>query len=58
MEALTVADLAGVVYSSGKVFNGLSTGRIDTENFLCSGNLKGITSRKHSALCRQMDEAL
>ena len=37
---LTVTDLAGVVYSSGRVFDGLSTGRLDTENFLRTGSLE------------------
>src|SRR6218665_80298 len=47
---LTVLDLAGVVCSSGKVFDGLATGRLDTENFLRSGSLDGVTSRSDLAL--------
>jgi len=43
---IEVADLAGVIYSSGKVFEGLSTGRLDTESFLRSGSTEGVTSRQ------------
>ena len=42
----TISDLAGVVYSSGKVFDGLTTGRLDTENFLLSGDIRGVASRQ------------
>jgi len=51
---LTVLDLAGVVYSSGKVFDGLATGRLDTENFLRSGSLDGVTSRSDLALLEDL----
>lgn len=51
---VTISDLAGVVYSSGKVFDGLSTGRLDTENFLRSGSLKGVTSRSDLALLEDL----
>ena len=54
---MDVSDLAGVVYSSGKVFNGLATGRLDTENFLRSGNLDGITSRADLALLEDLRDA-
>ncbi|MEX7472737.1 Fic family protein [Mycobacterium adipatum] len=54
---LTVADLAGVVYSSGKVFDGLSTGRLDTENFLRSGSLEGVASRADLALLEDLRDA-
>lgn len=54
MTALTVADLAAVVYSSGKVFDGLSTGRLDTENFLRTGSLDGVTSRADLALLEDL----
>jgi prophage maintenance system killer protein len=54
---LTVADLAGVVYSSGKVFDGLSTGRLDTENFLRSGSLDGVASRADLALLEDLRDA-
>lgn len=54
---LTVADLAGVVYSSGKVFDGLSAGRLDTENFLRSGSLDGIASRADLALLHDLRDA-
>lgn len=52
--SLTVADLAGVVYSSGKVFDGLSTGRLDTESFLRSGSTEGITTRADLALLEDL----
>lgn len=42
----TISDLAGVVYSSGKVFDGLTTGRLDTESFLLSGDTSGVASRQ------------
>ena len=54
---LTVVDLAGVVYSSGKVFDGLSTGRLDTENFLRSGSLDGVASRADLALLEDLRDA-
>lgn len=54
MPTLTVNDLAAVVYSSGKVFDGLSTGRLDTENFLRSGSLEGITSRSDLSLLQDL----
>ncbi|WP_026819990.1 Fic family protein [Arthrobacter castelli] len=54
MAALNITDLAGVVYSSGKVFDGLRTGRLDTENFLRSGSLEGVTSRSDLALLQDM----
>jgi prophage maintenance system killer protein len=38
---LTVADLAAVVYSAAKVFDGLAVGRLDTEKFLRSEKLDG-----------------
>ncbi|GAA1085676.1 Fic family protein [Tsukamurella spumae] len=57
MTAITVTDLAGVVYSSGKVFDGLSTGRLDTEDFLRSGSVEGITSRADLALLEDLRDA-
>jgi prophage maintenance system killer protein len=45
------------VYSSGKVFDGLSTGRLDTENFLRSGSLDGIASRADLALLEDLRDA-
>lgn len=57
MATLTVADLAGVVYSSGKVFDGLSTGRLDTESFLRSGSLDGVASRADLALLEDLRDA-
>lgn len=46
MQIPTISDLAGVVYSSGKVFDGLTTGRLDTESFLLSGDISGVASRQ------------
>jgi hypothetical protein len=54
MNPITVADLAAVVYSSGKVFNGLETGRLDTENFLRSGSTEGVTSRSDLQLLQDL----
>ncbi|SDC55750.1 Fic family protein [Rhodococcus tukisamuensis] len=54
MSAINITDLAGAVYSSGKVFDGLSTGRLDTENFLRSGSLAGVSSRADLALLEDL----
>lgn len=54
MSKITVIDLSQVVYSSGKVFDGLATGRLDTENFLRSGSLTGVTSRSDLALLEDL----
>ncbi|MFD6897734.1 Fic family protein [Rhodococcus sp. NPDC060086] len=51
---ITIADLASAVYSSGKVFDGLATGRLDTENFLRSGSLAGVSSRADLALLEDL----
>jgi Fic family protein len=51
---LSITQLAGVIYTSGKVFDGLSTGRLDTENFLRTGSLEGITSRADLALLEDL----
>ncbi|WP_427870140.1 Fic family protein [Leucobacter luti] len=45
MTGINVIQLAGVVYSSGKVFDGLQTGRLSTAEFLRSGDTTGIASR-------------
>ncbi|MCK0441120.1 Fic family protein [Gordonia alkaliphila] len=55
---ITVADLAGVVYSAGKVFDGLRTGRLDTANFLRSGSTHGINSRADLALLEDLRDAV
>lgn len=57
MNALTVVDLAAVVYSAGKVFDGLSVGRLDTENFLRFGSLDGMVSRADLALLEDLRDA-
>lgn len=54
VSSIDVTNLAGVVYSSGKVFDGLVTGRLDTENFLRSGSLEGVTSRSDLALLEDL----
>lgn len=57
VNALTVVDLAAVVYSAGKVFDGLSVGRLDTENFLRFGSLDGMVSRADLALLEDLRDA-
>lgn len=54
MSTISVTDLAGAVYSSGKVFDGLATGRLDTENFLRSGSLAGVSSRSDLSLLEDL----
>lgn len=54
MSAINITDLAGAVYSSGRVFDGLATGRLDTENFLRSGSLVGVSSRSDLALLEDL----
>lgn len=55
---LRTSDLAGVVYSSGKVFDGLRTGRLDTEAFLRSGETDGIASRADLSLLEDLRDAV
>jgi hypothetical protein len=57
MSSISPVALTGVVYSAGKVFNGLSTGRLDTENFLRSGSTEGIASRADLALLEDLRDA-
>jgi hypothetical protein len=57
MSPITITQLAGVIYSAGKVFDGLSTGRLDTENFLQSGSTDGIASRADLALLEDLRDA-
>lgn len=57
MSKIDISALAGVVYSSGKVFDGLRTGRLDTENFLRSGSTEGVTSRADLALLLDLRDA-
>lgn len=54
MIILDVVDLAVVAYSAGTVFNELSASRNETENFLRSGDLEGITSRSDVALLQDL----
>lgn len=54
MTSLAVIDLAGVIYSSGKVFDGLTTGRLNTENFLRSGDPAFTASRQDLALLQDL----
>ncbi|MHA3683752.1 Fic family protein [Leucobacter sp. HY1908] len=46
-----------MIYSSGKVLDGLQTGRLDTENFLRTGSLEGISSRADLALLEDLRDA-
>ena len=57
MDALTVADLTEVVYSAGRVFDGLSVSRLDTENFLRSRRLDEVPSRADLALLEDLRDA-
>lgn len=57
LDPLTVADLAGVVYSAGTVFDGLSVSRLDTENFLRSRHLDEAPSRADLALLEDLRDA-
>lgn len=50
MASNTVLRLTGVIYSAGKVFDGLQSGRLATESFLRDGSLDGVTSRSDLAL--------
>jgi hypothetical protein len=54
MRPITVADLAAVVYSAGKVFNGLQTGRLDTATFLRSGSTAGVRSKSDLQLLEDL----
>lgn len=51
---LTPDDLARVVYSAGKVFDGLSSTRLATEAFLHSDDTSGINSRRDLELLRDL----
>ncbi|MBA8921347.1 Fic family protein [Nesterenkonia jeotgali] len=51
---MSVADMAGVVFSAGTVFDGLSVSRQDTESFLHSGSIEGVTSRFDLALLQDL----
>ncbi|MDO5094038.1 MAG: Fic family protein [Propionibacteriaceae bacterium] len=57
-DGLSTGDLAGVIYSSGKVFDGLGTDRLDTESFLRNGETRGITSRADLALLEDLRDAM
>lgn len=57
MPPIAVTDLAAVVYSAGKVFDGLQTGRLDTEEFLRTGDTTGINSMHDLALLRDLRQA-
>ncbi|MCJ0899146.1 Fic family protein [Rhodococcus sp. ARC_M13] len=54
MSAITITDLAGAIYSAGTVFDGLAAGRLDTENFLRSGSLAGVSSRSDLSLLEDL----
>lgn len=52
-----IIDLAAVIYSCGKVFDGLQTGRLDTEEFLRTDSTSGISSMHDLALLRDLKAA-
>lgn len=52
--SINITDLAGAVYSAGKVFDGLTTSRRGTENFLRSGRLAGTFSRADLVLLEDL----
>lgn len=54
MPKMSVADMTGVVFSAGTVFDGLSVSRQDTESFLHSGSIEGVTSRFDLALLQDL----
>lgn len=54
---LDISDLAAVVYSCGKVFDGLRTGRLDTIEFLKNGNTAGVSSRHDLELLQDLRDA-
>ncbi|MDO5066659.1 MAG: Fic family protein [Propionibacteriaceae bacterium] len=53
-QQLSMTDLVRVIYSSGKVFDGLGAGRVGTENFLRFGSIDGVTSRLDLALLQDL----
>ena len=57
-DGLSTGDLVGVIYSSGKVFDGLGTDRLDTESFLRNGETRGIASRADLALLEDLRDAM
>lgn len=57
MTQIDVVDFAPVVYSCGKVFDGLQTGRLDTEDFLRTGTTSGISSMQDLALLSDLKQA-
>lgn len=55
--ATTIADLAAVIYSAGRVFDGLAASRLDTENFLRTGSLHATASRADCELLQDLRDA-
>lgn len=53
---LSARDLVRVVYSVGKVFDGLTTGRLATEAFLSTDDTSGISSRRDLELLRDLKD--
>lgn len=51
---LTVADFSVVVFSAGRVFNGLSVSRPATVEFLRTGSVEGITTEHDLALLEDL----
>lgn len=54
LSAINITDLASIVYSAGRVFDGLTTSHRGTENFLRSGSLAGVSSRSDLALLEDL----
>ena len=54
---LRMDDFASVIYSAGKVFDNLRTGRLATEKFLANGSTAGIASRADLQLLQDLQDA-
>lgn len=50
-------DLVEVIYTAGRVFENLRTGRVDTDSFLRNGDTSGIVSRADLELLRDLRTA-
>ncbi|BAU96188.1 hypothetical protein N24_1926 [Corynebacterium suranareeae] len=54
---ITAADLSEVIYTSGRVFDNLRSSRLDTAEFLRTGDTSGINSRADLALLEDLRDA-
>ena len=57
LSSVKIHDLAEVIYTAGKVFDNLRTGRLGTDSFLRSGDTDGIASRADLELLRDLRAA-